>query len=257
MFYASALPLDELQDRIDSNRRDLQRIHDRLERVEAELKQNLFDDDRSSKVRQRDVLLDQLQLQNQVILNLSKTQQSKRHCSSFTVTVPGERVTEAVLWKAEVIDKSVPRTVVDVDQLLVKERPLVAELRWLQLKLSARRHSLESVRLMRGERATGKRDLEVPYHPLLLAFYEAASRGQQGLQFLAEDHALPKPREDIRGFVNGSRKVPQECKSECVYNPGPDLRSSQSIDANAEAFGKLLQVSHAYECLVPCGQLRS
>ena len=168
------------------------------------------------------------------------------------MTVPGEQVDEVVLWKAEVIEKKVPRTVVPVDDLLAKERPLVADLRWLQLKLAAGRHSLESVKRMRAERAVGKRDLEVPYHPLLLTFYEAASRGQLGLQFLAEDHTLPKPREDIRGLVNGSRKVPQECKSECVYNPGPELRSTQSIDANAEAFGKLLQVSQASEGLSDC-----
>ena len=95
---------------------------------------------------------------------------------------------------------------------------------------------------MRAEREKGKRDLEVPYHPLLLLFYQAASCGQPGIEFLSEDHTLPKPREDIRGFINGTRMVPQECKTECVYNPQSDRYSTDSIDANAEALGKLLQV---------------
>jgi hypothetical protein len=187
--------------------------------------------------------LDQLQVQNKEIVDMSGQQQAKRHCSSFTVTVPGEKVSEVVLWKAEVIDKNVPRMVVDVNTLLSPTRPLIAELRWLHLKFTAARHSLKHVKEMRSSRGTNKRDLEVPYHPLLLLFYDAASRGQLGIQFAAEDHALPAPREDIRGFIGGVRKVPQECKTECVYNPTSNRMDSESIDANAEAFGKLLQVS--------------
>jgi len=252
---------DALQDRIDSYRRDLHRLREEIKSLDDELKSALPEQDRSSKLRHRAVLLDQLEAQNKEILRLSNQQQAKRHCSSFTVTVPGEQVSEVVLWKAEVVDRDVPREIVDVDELLVKSRELIADLRWLQLKLIAGRTSLDAVKIMRAnrDRAAGKRDLEVPYHPLLLLFYEAAARGQIGLQFLAEDHALPKPREDIRGFINGTRKVPQECKSECVYNPGPDRRSSQSIDANAEALGKLLQVCRS-ACLdggQPCRRLCS
>ena len=219
-------------------------MQDKLEAVEGRLNSAMSEEDQDSLKQQRAILLAEGKRLNNELEELSDHQQSKRHCSSFTVTVPGEQVTEVVLWKAEVIDKNVLREVVDTDHILVPSRPLMAELRWLQLKTAARRINLDAVKKMRAERdrAAGKRDLEVPYHPLLLQFYQAASRGQIGLDFLAEDHALPKPREDIRGFINDARKVPQECKSECVYNPGPELRSVQSIDANAEAFGKLLQV---------------
>jgi hypothetical protein len=137
----------------------------------------------------------------------------------------------------------VPREIVGTDQLLPPARALVSELRWLQLKLASRKCSLQQVKKMRAERGAGQRDLELPYHPLLLHFFQAASRGQQGLEFLAEDHSLPKPREDIRGLVEGKRLVPQECKSDCVYNPdSADPTSARSIDANSEAIGKLLQV---------------
>src|SRR5688500_12661660 len=115
----------------------------------------------------------------------------------------------------------------------------MAELRWLQLKLRAPACSLKGVKEMRAGRPRGQRDLELPYHPLLLHFFQAAASGQAGLEFLAEDHTLPKPREDIRGIVDGRRLEPQECKAECVYNPTSDSLSAQSIDANAEAIGKL------------------
>ena len=219
-------------------------MHMQIESISKSIENAMVEEDRVAFREQRAILLAEGRILVKSLEDLSNHQQSKRHCSSFTVTVPGEQVTEVVLWKAEVIDKNVLREVVDTDHILVPSRPLMAELRWLQLKTAARRINLDGVKKMRVERdrAAGKRDLEVPYHPLLLQFYQAASRGQIGLDFLAEDHTLPKPREDIRGFINDARKVPQECKSECVYNPGPELRSVQSIDANAEAFGKLLQV---------------
>ena len=53
----------------------------------------------------------------------------KRHCSSFTVTVPGEQVNEVVLWKSEVVNKKVKREVVSIDTLLQSNRLLVTEFR--------------------------------------------------------------------------------------------------------------------------------
>lgn len=232
-----------MQERIDSYRRELQRSREEIKNLELDLKGSLSEADRGSKERQREILLNEMKRLDGALEDLTGQQQAKRHCSSFTVTVPGVQVQEKVLWDAEVVNKKVPRQIIDVNSLLAPSRPLLAELRWLHLKYSATRQSLKQVKDMRKARQAGQRDLEVPYHALLLLFYQAAARGQAHLEFLAEDHRLPAPREDIQGFVNGARKEPQECKTECVYNLGPDSHSTQSIDDNAEAFGKLLQVS--------------
>jgi hypothetical protein len=240
---------DVLQDRIDSGRRELVRLQDQIKSIEQSLKDEQSDAVRVNKNRQLSVVLDQLELLNKELVELSGQQQSKRHCSSFTVTVAGEDVSEVVLWKSEVIHKNVPREIVNIDKLLLPARPLISELRWLQLKLYASRDpscpSLKEIVEMRKTRPPDSHDLEVPYHPILLLFYQFASYGQHGLEFLSEDHTLPKPREDIRGFINKKRTEPQECKSDCVYNPTNDLNSSKSIDANAEPLGKLLQVLYS------------
>jgi hypothetical protein len=231
-----------VQHRFDEYHRELKRCQLLLERLEAQPTGALSEADRASKECQRNVLLNDIKRLDVLLEELCGEQQAKRHRSSFTVTVPGDKVAEAVLWQAEVVDSNVPRSVVDADALLAPDRALVTELRWLQLKLVAASAPMGEVKSMRAARSSGRRDLEVPYHPLLLLFYQAAARGQAGVEFLAEDHALPAPREDIRGCIGGVRMVPQECKADCVYNPGPDMRNTASIDANAEALGKLLQV---------------
>lgn len=164
-----------------------------------------------------------------------------RQGSSWTENVPGSMIAEAVLWKTVIQDKKIKRSVVQFDQLLVANRLFISELRWLQLKFLARKDTstMDDIITMRKSRKYGANDLELPYHPLLLLFYQAASAGQAGLEFLAEDKSLDEPREDIRGMINGKRLLPQECKAECVWNNGEE---EVGIDRNSDAFGKLLKV---------------
>ena len=233
-----------LQYRLDNGRRDVLRLSSEINRIDEKLTGVLTDLHRDALQLQKDLLLAEFVRLNRELESVSSQQTVKRHRSSYTVTVPGDKVDEAVLWRAEVVAKEVSREIVSVADLLQPQRPLLAELRWLQLKIAARKPSasLEPIKAMRAARLPGQRDLEVPYHPLLLLFYQAAAQGQSGLEFLAEDFTLSKPREDIRCIVNGARTVPQECKTECVYNNGATPADSAGIDANAEALGKLLQV---------------
>ena len=240
---------DAFQDQIDSKRRELHRLNDEINAVTATLTA-ATEDEKEYLKRQRKILLDDMQDVSIELSNLTGQQNVKRHRSSFTTTVPIQDVSERVLWDADVVQQRIPREIVTVDELLQPARALISELRWLQLKLlclspaNSNRCSLRAIQAMRQQRDPNQRDLELPYHPLLLLFYQAAATGQAELEFLSEDHQLPKPREDIRGMLHGVRQVPQECKAEYVYNPTSIPNSSDAMDANAEPLGKLLQVSY-------------
>lgn len=232
-----------LDERIQSVRQDFIRQQDRIAKCKTELASAMTDDQKQRLETEYQLQMNALKRLDEEWASLTGENRVKKLRSSFTVTVPGGDVTEAVLWKAEVTEKNVPRTIVKVDSLLAGNREIITELRWLHLKLIAPNVSLDAVNKMRANREKGQHDLEVPYHPLLLLFYQAASRGQQHLEFLSEDFTSSKPREDIRGMINGRREVPQECKSECVFNNSVDPQSVEAIDRNSEALGKLLQVS--------------
>jgi len=227
--------VDLLQDKIDDVRRELSRVNTLLSMEQPE-------EYRTSLIREHAALVTSWE-------KLTGEQNVKRHRSSFTVTVPTDSVQEVLLWKTLVMEKNVKRRIVSIDHILRNDlsRWLLFDLRWLQLKLlcldpsNSNSVTLIDIKAMKKNRTDGERDLEVPYHAPLLTFFQAAAAGQNEIEFLKEDFTLAKPREDIRGMIRGQRLVPQECKSDCVYNPNFDHNSPKSIDANAEAFGKLLQ----------------
>lgn len=240
---------DSVQNEIDTLRREFHRLDDKVDAIRLALLQTTDEAEKINLNKQRLLRLEEMERINKQLTYLSSEQNVKRHKSSFTTTIPIEHAHESVLWKYDVMEKKIPREIVDIDELLQPARSLVCELRWLLLKLtcmSKSKRNLEAVKQMRRQREKEKnqRDLELPYHPLLLLFYQSAAAGQAGLEFLSEDHSADKPREDIRGMINGKRCVPQECKVEVVYNPDTaDQKGQAAIDANSEPLGKLLQVS--------------
>ena len=66
----------------------------------------------------------------------------------------------------------------DIDDLLLPERPLVAELRWLQLLLH-KDQQLEDraakMVQMRAKRQRSQKDEELPYHPIVLAILQVTA----------------------------------------------------------------------------------
>lgn len=232
---------------VAQRRGDLNRWNEELKALEAQMASaSLAPDDKASLARRRAVLLGELERTDADVARLSAELQRPSLLSPFMTTVRIEDVSEVVLWRNDVRDRNVARTIVSPDAMLAPPRHLLPEMRWLQLQLMAsdednlNNTSLAQIQWHRRERKRDAADLEVPYHPALLLFYQAASAGQADLQFLEEDHSAAKPREDVRGLVRGARMEPQECKVEYAWQRASD---EETIDANAEPIGKLFQVS--------------
>jgi len=100
---------DPIQEQIGKKRKLFDDRNASLERAAVSLQApDLSPAEREILLTQRTALAHDMQRIDEELSDLS-AQQSKRPRSSFTVTVPGEEVGEAVLWKAEVVDKQVSR----------------------------------------------------------------------------------------------------------------------------------------------------
>ena len=75
------------------------------------------------------------------------------------------------------INSSACLQAVSIEELLSDERPLLANLRWLQLLLDQDaevQRALKKLCEVRMARARKDRDLELPYHPIALAILQVA-----------------------------------------------------------------------------------
>lgn len=165
--------------------------------------------------------------------------------SSGWSNCPVAFIADEKVWQVCVVNRHIERKIVELDELLQPERCIVSELRWLRLRLTGSREaSLDPVKNMRKKRKADsdrnqKHDLERPYHPLILLFYQAAASGQIDLQFLSEDTTpSDNSREDIRCAIRGIIVDPSEAKAiyHCIGG-----RDKYGIDSNALPLGKLLQ----------------
>jgi hypothetical protein len=148
------------------------------------------------------------------------------------------------VWENEVEARNIDRSIVQFDDLLQTLRPLTAELRWLQLRLTARHIYLDDIKTMKQQQHDkNSNELERAYYPCLLAFYQAACSGEEHIRFAPEDQSLPKPREDIVCYIHGKRADPHENKPVIVTNNSVnDPYSVDSIDRNRHILGKLLKI---------------
>eukprot|EP00245_Coleochaete_scutata_P014870 TRINITY_DN6434_c0_g1_i3.p1 TRINITY_DN6434_c0_g1~~TRINITY_DN6434_c0_g1_i3.p1 ORF type:complete len:224 (-),score=44.44 TRINITY_DN6434_c0_g1_i3:78-719(-) len=81
----------------------------------------------------------------------------------------------AELWDMEVLEAKVSCEVVEIDDVFVKERHLLADLRYLRVLLLGREHmhtEVEKLWTMKLQRKEGHLDLEKPYHPIVLALFQ-------------------------------------------------------------------------------------
>ncbi|BDA49441.1 hypothetical protein COCOBI_14-0580 [Coccomyxa sp. Obi] len=164
----------------------------------------------------------------------------KRERSGFTYSFAGDLAEES-LWKRAVDDADVPCEIVPLDELLVPSRSMLAKLRYLRfLLMEAPAVSLSSILQMRSKRQqeNQKHDLELPYHPVIVAVAKAAAAGQPEISFLKEDHHGPA-RPDMRCCINGQPKYPAECKPKfgLAHKGSPD-----GIASNRAGLSKLLKV---------------
>ncbi|CAL8469124.1 g8665 [Coccomyxa elongata] len=160
----------------------------------------------------------------------------------------------AALWRNDIEGREVPCEVATVDSLLGHESTgLRADLRYLRMLLddpTTLASEISTLISARKARVIGQKDLELPYHPLVVYLFQAASAGQVGLRFERENQtADDASREDVRGMilVDGSwmRLEPSEIKAfDFPSKPGDPV---SGIHANADGFGKILK----------CAKLRS
>ena len=103
-------------------------------------------------------------------------------------------------------DNVIKREVDDV--LTCARREAVTALKWLQLHYHTRYISLKpwqnhylELRGTRSEDETIAKVKETVYYPLLLPFLQAATLGQDAVQFFRQNYSKPSPREDCVGMV--------------------------------------------------------
>ncbi|CAL8466526.1 g6062 [Coccomyxa elongata] len=154
----------------------------------------------------------------------------------------------AALWRNDIEEREVPCEVATVDSLLGHESTgLRADLRYLRMLLEDPNTLASEIAALisaRKARLISQKDLELPYHPLVVHLFQAASAGQVGLRFERENQSADDAsREDVRGMilVDGSwmRLEPSEIKA--FDFPSKPADPVSGIHANADGFGKILK----------------
>ncbi|KAK9810938.1 hypothetical protein WJX73_009987 [Symbiochloris irregularis] len=120
------------------------------------------------------------------VLRVLAPQRTSRSGFGQASLLPSEAVREDLLWTHEVLAHGLASHG-NIDVQLPAARPLLVQLRWLQLLLDQSSYK-EVAKLvdMRKDRQVGQPDLEAPYHAIALHILKAAARGQAGLQFAAQ-----------------------------------------------------------------------
>ncbi|KAK9861134.1 hypothetical protein WJX84_012390 [Apatococcus fuscideae] len=161
--------------------------------------------------------------------------------SLMNVNIPTADVEAGVLWDKEVLVQEV----VAVEDMLSEQRPVLANLRWLQLLLDrdpSLQEALKKMCKIRLSRARGDRDLDILYLPVAVAI----------LQVPGESSC-----EDICGFIRQGedlkRQVPVELKGAFNW-----VRHAQSngLQENKAGLGKVYKSTKVH-CLGVCSSSRA
>ncbi|KAL0025564.1 hypothetical protein WJX79_000896 [Trebouxia sp. C0005] len=151
-------------------------------------------------------------------------------------TLPTQNRDEVKLWDTEVRDAQVPCRTVNIEDILgppSPDRRLLPDLQYLQLLLADPKHLQTEIGLLIGKRLDRSHrphtDEELPYHPVVLALFKYAARGQPGLHFCSEQHTVGDPsqvpsqdpsqdQEDIQCHIWGHSLEPSEITAKDAFS---------------------------------------
>jgi hypothetical protein len=105
-----------------------------------------------------------------------------------SLPIPLDEHEEAELGKHSFDESILCRSTGHVDTLLKKERPLLADLRYLHLLHTARKIPTDDIINMKKGRKRMEPDLEQIYYPHALRILEASTQGQPDILVLPKDH---------------------------------------------------------------------
>jgi hypothetical protein len=127
-----------------------------------------------------------------------------------------------------------------VDTLLEKERPLLADMRYLHLLHIARKIPTNDIVNMKKSRKRTEHDLEQVYYPHALRILEASAQGQPDILVLPGDHTIGDTAwGDLRIYVRDMH-YPSEMKA--VNGSANPLTDWIGILSNQPTFAKLHKI---------------
>jgi hypothetical protein len=181
-------------------------------------------------------------LENMVYALLEKMSRTKRHKTAYmsSIPIPLDEHEETELWKRTIDESRLSMSTGHVDTVLEKERPLLADMRYLHLLHIVRKIPADDIIHMKKGRKRLELGLEQVYYPHALRILEASAQGQPDILVLPEDHTTgDTARGDLRIYVRDMH-YPSELK---VVNGLANLQTDRTgILSNRPAFAKLHKI---------------